>query len=186
MNHDPCENDMFTDSSTSFITFFKMKGFWALHLSIAYRPEIESEQIMNLFLQEATNFKARSIALVSALTIELADGNGREYICCRKTAAECYHITTIRTISIKCRVFWCYWYNLVKMLMNHQKSLIHIFFSLSSKFKVGFGFNHGEFSGIAIGTMSSKLISECSKLDFIRKIELYHKYCHIKDEKHSL
>ena len=55
-----------------------MKGFWALHLSIAYRPEIESEQIMNLFLQEATNFKARSIALVSALTIELADGNGRE------------------------------------------------------------------------------------------------------------
>jgi hypothetical protein len=39
------------------------------------KPLIESEQIMNLFFsEEATNFKARSIALASALKIELADG----------------------------------------------------------------------------------------------------------------
>jgi ribonuclease HI len=41
----------------------------------ANRQERESEQIMNLlFTEEATNFKARSIALASALKIELADG----------------------------------------------------------------------------------------------------------------
>ena len=40
------------------------------------REEKESEQIMiSLSSEEAMNFKARSIALVSALTIELADGN---------------------------------------------------------------------------------------------------------------
>jgi hypothetical protein len=39
----------------------------------------ESEQIMNLlFSEEATNFKVRSIALASALKIELADGNRAE------------------------------------------------------------------------------------------------------------
>jgi hypothetical protein len=46
-----------------------------LQLSIANRQERESEQIMNsLFSEEATNFKARRIALASALKIELADG----------------------------------------------------------------------------------------------------------------
>ena len=39
---------------------------------------------------------------------------------------------------------------------------------LSSKFKVGFGFNHGGFSWFTIGDMSSQLISECLKCDFIR------------------
>jgi hypothetical protein len=43
------------------------------------REERDSEQIMNLLLsEEATNFKARSIALASALKIELADGNRTE------------------------------------------------------------------------------------------------------------
>ena len=54
---------------------FRIKGFCVLQLSIANRQERESEQIMNLlFLEEATNFKARRIALASALKIELADG----------------------------------------------------------------------------------------------------------------
>jgi hypothetical protein len=35
----------------------------------------------------------------------------------------------------------------------------------SSKLKVGFGFNHGGFSGLTIGAMSSKFISEFSKCD---------------------
>jgi hypothetical protein len=35
--------------------------------------------------EEATNCKARSIALASALKIELADGNRAEYTCCPKT-----------------------------------------------------------------------------------------------------
>jgi len=44
---------------------------------------------MNLLLSVGvTNFKARSIALASALKIELADGNRREYTCCPKTAAD--------------------------------------------------------------------------------------------------
>jgi len=44
---------------------------------------------MNLLSsQEETNFKARSIALASALTIKLADGNRREYTCCQKTAGD--------------------------------------------------------------------------------------------------
>ena len=37
---------------------------------------------------------------------------------------------------------------------------------VSSKLKVGFGFNHRGFSGIIIGAMSSKCRSECSKCDF--------------------
>jgi hypothetical protein len=38
-----------------------------------------SEEIMNLLSsEEATNFKARRIALASATKIELADGNRRE------------------------------------------------------------------------------------------------------------
>jgi hypothetical protein len=48
----------------------QIKGFWDLQHSIANRQERESE--------EATNFKARSIALASALKIELADGSRRE------------------------------------------------------------------------------------------------------------
>jgi hypothetical protein len=38
--------------------------------------------------KEATNFKARIIALASALKIELADGSRRESTCCPKTAAD--------------------------------------------------------------------------------------------------
>jgi len=38
--------------------------------------------------EEATNFKARRIALASALKIELADGSRRESTCCPKTAAD--------------------------------------------------------------------------------------------------
>jgi hypothetical protein len=44
---------------------------------------------MNLLSsEEATNFKARRIALASALKIELADGSRRESTCCPKTAAD--------------------------------------------------------------------------------------------------
>jgi hypothetical protein len=43
---------------------------------LANKQERESEHIMNLLLsEEATNFKAKRIALASALKIELADGN---------------------------------------------------------------------------------------------------------------
>jgi hypothetical protein len=53
-----------------------MKGFWALQLSISNKQERESEQIIHLLLSEETaNFKARSIALASALKIEQADDN---------------------------------------------------------------------------------------------------------------
>ena len=53
-----------------------MKGFWVLQFSITNMQERKFEQIMNLlFSEEATNFKAWRIALISALKIELADGN---------------------------------------------------------------------------------------------------------------
>jgi hypothetical protein len=52
-----------------------MKIFWVLQLSIAHRQERESEQIMNwLSSEEATNFKAISIALAYALNILHSDG----------------------------------------------------------------------------------------------------------------
>ena len=38
--------------------------------------------------EEATHFRARSIILVSALNIELADCNIREATCCPKSAAD--------------------------------------------------------------------------------------------------
>jgi hypothetical protein len=45
----------------------------------------------------------------------------------------------------------------------------------SSKLKVGFGFNHGGFSGITMGAMSTKFISEFSKCVFtllgVQKVE---------------
>ena len=48
-----------------------------------------SEEIMNLLSsEETTNFKARRIALASAIKIELADGNRRESTCCPKRAAD--------------------------------------------------------------------------------------------------
>jgi hypothetical protein len=56
--------------------FITIKGFSALQLSVANRQEREYEQIMNLLLsEEALNLKARSIALVSALKIDLTDDN---------------------------------------------------------------------------------------------------------------
>ena len=62
-----------------------------------------SEEIMNLLSsEEATNFKARRIALASAIKIELADGNRRKSTCCPKTAADA---TLLRAISINSRVF---------------------------------------------------------------------------------
>ena len=91
MTRNPCENNMFTNSKKAFIisSIFKMKGFWVLQLSIANRQERESVQIMKLLSsKEATNFKARIIALASALKIELADGSRRESTCCPKTAAD--------------------------------------------------------------------------------------------------
>jgi hypothetical protein len=67
---------------------FKMKEFSVLQLAIPNR-EREYELIMNLLSsEEATKFKARRIALASALKIELADGNRRNYTGCRKTAVD--------------------------------------------------------------------------------------------------
>jgi hypothetical protein len=55
------------------------------------------------------------------------------------------------------------------MLKNKSLKALNIFkFVLSSKLKVRFGFNHGGFSGITIGAMSSKFISEFSKCVFTR------------------
>jgi hypothetical protein len=42
----------------------------------------------NLSSEEATNFKATSIALASELKIELADGNRRKHSCNPKTAGD--------------------------------------------------------------------------------------------------
>ena len=48
------------------------------HLIANMRGRV-SEEIMNLLSsEEATNFKARRIALASAIKIELEDGNRRE------------------------------------------------------------------------------------------------------------
>jgi hypothetical protein len=67
---------------------FKMKEFSVLQLAIPNR-EREYELIMNLLSsEEATKFKARRIALASALKIELADGNRRNNTGCRKTAVD--------------------------------------------------------------------------------------------------
>jgi hypothetical protein len=50
------------------------------------KKKSESEQIMNLLSsEEATNFKARSIALASVLKIELADEENRPPACCANT-----------------------------------------------------------------------------------------------------
>jgi hypothetical protein len=57
---------MFTNSN---------KGFEFYNSQLPTVKKENRKQIMNLlFLEEATNIKARSIALASALKIELADG----------------------------------------------------------------------------------------------------------------
>jgi len=57
-------------------------------LLIANKQGRVPEEIMNLLSsEEATNFKARSIALASAIKIDLAHGNRKESTCCPKTAA---------------------------------------------------------------------------------------------------
>jgi hypothetical protein len=78
---DPVSNIPHTDFKP-FITKYILKRWqdsWyqqIQQLSIANRQKRESEQIMNFLLsEEATNFKARSIALASALKTELTDGN---------------------------------------------------------------------------------------------------------------
>jgi ribonuclease HI len=65
----------YTDIKPFIVKYILKRWQGVLQLSIANRQERESEQIMNLlFSEEATNFKARSTALASALKIELADG----------------------------------------------------------------------------------------------------------------
>ena len=58
--------------------------------------------------EEATNFRARSIAIDSALKIELADDNRRELACCQKSAADASIQMLLRNRGSKTRigVFW--------------------------------------------------------------------------------
>jgi hypothetical protein len=51
------------------------------HIGINWNAVVDqeaTEQVMNLHSEDAMNFKARSIALASAIKIELADSNRRE------------------------------------------------------------------------------------------------------------
>jgi hypothetical protein len=66
-----------------------MNGFRVLQLSIANTGKKENPNRSYIYSsEEATNFKARCIALASAIKIELADANRRESTCCSKTAAD--------------------------------------------------------------------------------------------------
>ena len=56
-------------SILSISTLFRIKGFWVLQLSTDNRQERTSEQIMNLLSSKTAYFKARSIALASAVKI---------------------------------------------------------------------------------------------------------------------
>ena len=86
-----------------------------MQLSIANRQEGEMGQIINLpSSEEATDFKAaRSIAIVSVLKIELADGNQGEQTCYPKTAAD-----ATLSPSFESSVFRCYGSNFSKMLLK--------------------------------------------------------------------
>ena len=54
-----------------------------------------------------------------------------------------------------------------KWFDNISKGFVSDFlYFVSSKLKIGRGFNHGGISGITIGAMSSKFISEFLKCDF--------------------
>ena len=78
MTRDSCENDMFTNSNTAFINFnylLKWKSFELYNFQLTTGKKRASENIMNwLSSEEATNFKARSIALAYALNILQLDG----------------------------------------------------------------------------------------------------------------
>jgi hypothetical protein len=66
-------------------------------MTFANSQERESEQIINLLSsEEATTFKARRIALYSALKVELADGNRRQSTCYRS-----YRSRDVKLRSIK-------------------------------------------------------------------------------------
>ena len=66
-------------------------------MTFANSQERESEQIINLLSsEEATTFKARGIALYSALKVELADGDRRQSTCYRS-----YRSRDVKLRSIK-------------------------------------------------------------------------------------
>jgi hypothetical protein len=122
-----------------------------------------------LFSEEATNFKAKSIALTSALKIEQADGSRRESTRCPKTAADATLLP-----SFEASVYIVEYSDATDLISAKccriSKGFVSDFlYCVSLKLKVGFGFNHGGFSGITIGAMSSKLISEFSKCDLTRR-----------------
>jgi len=134
-------------------------------LSFANRQERESEHIMNfLSSKEITNFKAKCIALSSALKIELADGYCTEANCCLKTDAN-----GILPPSLKHQYIWDH--SEVNELFSENccsigKGFVSVF--VCSKLNVDFGFYQGGLSGIKTGAMASKLMSEFSQCDFIR------------------
>ena len=115
---------------------------------------------MNLLLSvEITNFKERNITLASALKIELLDGDRREYTC-QKTAAD-----ATLSPSLQSSVYIAEYSDVMGLISADycwiSKGFVSdVLYFVSSKLKIGFGFNHGGFSGtsITIGAMSSKFI----------------------------
>ena len=108
------------------------------------------EEIMHLLSsEEATNFKARRIALASAIKIELADGNRRESTCCPKTAAD----ATI-SLSLEPSVYIVEYSD-----VNDLISVKCGWFSqgFPSDLKVVFVFNPGTKIGIIVMTLWSLL-----------------------------
>jgi len=124
---------------------------------------------MNLLsTEEATNFKARSIALASARKIELADSTRAEQTCCPKTGSDA---TLSPSFEPSVHIAE---YSDVTDLISEKCCWISrgfasdVLYCVSSKLKIGFRFNHGGVSGITIGAISSKFISELSKCNFTR------------------
>jgi hypothetical protein len=58
------------------------------HVLIVRQTFYNVNNLFDLFIDVVGDFKARSITLYSALKMEMADSNRREYTCCPKTAAD--------------------------------------------------------------------------------------------------
>ena len=120
-----------------------------------------------LWSVEITNVKARNITLTSALEIELSDGNRREYTC-PKTA-----VNAALSPSFESSVYIAEYSDVMGLISANywwisKGFASDVLYFVSSKLKIGLEVNHGGFSAITIGDMSSKLILEFAKCDFKR------------------
>ena len=110
---------MLTNINKTSISFNYFYNERVLSYKTQNRQQRESEQIMNLLSsEEATNSKARIIALACALKIELADGNQENRPAVRKQLPMVpYHHPWNRQYKLY-SVFRCYRSNFSKMLLN--------------------------------------------------------------------